>query len=526
MSFQTSMRDARIPPVAIFILIGVAALFYVLTIRAGHTWGGDFALYIAHAKNIATGQPYADTGVIYNTNIPSMSPSTYPPVYPAILAPVYRIFGLDLYAMKVEGIAIFTAFLVFFYFYARARLESSWAQLGAVAAIAFSPWFWKLKDSILSDYAFLLFTYAAIVLMDRLSDRQAAGGRSMLFAVVVGLVAYLSYGTRSLGLLLIPALILLDIVRFRTVSRATMVVTLVFAAGYAVQYAELQTDQSYVNSLKVAIQGSNDQDAATDGTVTAEPQTLPGYQRLLNRIWANLRYYDQIMRSYWFKGSQNLSAIVYAGTGVLAIFGFLVLVRNRPGSGDMFFLLYATVLLLVPFVQKERYLLPLVPLYFVYLFRGAETVLGSRSSIAGKFPLAQVIVPLGLLLVTAWSYTTYYSPGMLADISYGVESKETTEMFEFIRRNTPEDSVIIFRKPRPLALMTGRRASTIHRPDDPEELLAYFVQIDASYIVEPKESSRVPHWDYVHDWIAHYADKMEPVFENADFRVYRMDIKS
>ena len=520
------MHDARVPPVVIFILIGVAAAFYILTIRAGYNWGGDFALYIAHAKNIATGQPYADTGYIYNTNVPALSPRTYPPVFPAILSPVYRIFGLDLYPMKVAGIAVFSLFLVVFYYYTRERLESSWSRLGAVAAVAFSPWFWKLKDSIMSDYSFLLFTFAAIVLMDRLADRKTTGGSSMMFAVLVGLVAYLSYGTRSLGLLLIPALMLLGIVRFRAISRATIVVTLVFAAGYAVQYAKLQTDQSYVNSLKVSLQKSADRAAATSGSVAAEPRGPSGYQRLQNRVWSNLNYYYQVMKPYWFKGNPKRSVILYAGTGVLAVFGFLVLVRNRPSSGDTFFLLYAAVLLLVPFFQGDRYLLPLVPLYFVYLFRGAESVLGSGSSIVRKLPLAKSIIPIGLMLAIAWSYSTYYTPGRFEDYSYGIEKKESKELFEFVRQSTPQDSVIIFRKPRPLALMTGRKASTFHITDNPEDLLAYFEQIGANYIIEPKEGARVPQWEYMQDWIAHYVERLEPVFENADFRVYRLNASS
>ncbi len=46
-------------------VLGIAA-WHLLTIRAGHDWGDDFSLYIHHAKNIVEGQPYADTGYLYN----------------------------------------------------------------------------------------------------------------------------------------------------------------------------------------------------------------------------------------------------------------------------------------------------------------------------------------------------------------------------------------------------------------------------------------------------------------------------
>jgi len=57
-------------------IILVAVLFFIFTIRPGHHWGGDFSLYIAHAINVATGQPYADTGVVYNPCNPCLSPKS------------------------------------------------------------------------------------------------------------------------------------------------------------------------------------------------------------------------------------------------------------------------------------------------------------------------------------------------------------------------------------------------------------------------------------------------------------------
>jgi len=53
---------------------------YITTIREGHNWGGDFSMYIHHAKNIAEGKSYQDTGYLYNPLNPSIGPKTYPPV--------------------------------------------------------------------------------------------------------------------------------------------------------------------------------------------------------------------------------------------------------------------------------------------------------------------------------------------------------------------------------------------------------------------------------------------------------------
>ncbi len=98
-------------------LILIVGLFYFLTVREGfsYIWGGDFSLYILHAKNISEGKPYEHTGYIYNPSYPYLSPKTYPPVFPLLLTPVYMIFGLDFQAMKTIPIITFLLSLFFIY---------------------------------------------------------------------------------------------------------------------------------------------------------------------------------------------------------------------------------------------------------------------------------------------------------------------------------------------------------------------------------------------------------------------------
>src|SRR5262245_35441851 len=90
----------------ILLIISAVGIFYLTTIRQGHAWGDDFSMYISHSRNIVEGRPYADTGYIYNPK-KVVAPKTYPPVYPLILAPVYRLWGLNLTAMKMEVVVIF-----------------------------------------------------------------------------------------------------------------------------------------------------------------------------------------------------------------------------------------------------------------------------------------------------------------------------------------------------------------------------------------------------------------------------------
>ena len=90
------------------ILVGI---FHLTTIRPGHEWGGDFSMYIHHAKNIVEGNQYQNTGYIFNPSFPSLAPRSYPFIFPLLLSPVYKLFALDLMIMKIEV----SLFFLFFY---------------------------------------------------------------------------------------------------------------------------------------------------------------------------------------------------------------------------------------------------------------------------------------------------------------------------------------------------------------------------------------------------------------------------
>jgi len=138
---------------AIILIIG---FFYIFTIREGHNWGDDFAMYIRHAKNIAEGTNYRIGDYIYPpANVYRRS---YPPVFPLLLSPIYKFFGLNLKAMKAEIIFFFLSFLFAFFLIFKNDLPFKYLA-AVVCIIGFNPYFWDVKDNIMSDIPFILFLY-------------------------------------------------------------------------------------------------------------------------------------------------------------------------------------------------------------------------------------------------------------------------------------------------------------------------------------------------------------------------------
>src|ERR1700753_2835241 len=69
-------------------------------------WGGDEALYVMHARNLAEGKPYADTLYIFNP-ANAIHPAASPPGLPLILAPAYRLAGENWSVLKSVPVVFF-----------------------------------------------------------------------------------------------------------------------------------------------------------------------------------------------------------------------------------------------------------------------------------------------------------------------------------------------------------------------------------------------------------------------------------
>jgi len=209
------------------IALAIAALvaaFHLFTVRPGHYWGDDFAMYILHARNIAQGLPYGETGYIYNPSNPFLSPRTYPPVYPLMLAPIIRCCGVNIEAMKVASLLFFPAALFVVFLLFRKGLRTSYA-LALVAILGLSPFFWDFKDVARPDLPFLFFVYLAF-LGERIADGAASPPRRAAGIALAALATCLAFGMRTLGILLAPSFLLGDLLARRKPSRLSITVTL------------------------------------------------------------------------------------------------------------------------------------------------------------------------------------------------------------------------------------------------------------------------------------------------------------
>lgn len=451
--------------------------------RQGHIWGDDFALYIGHARNIVEHRPYAETRFLWDS-ASQVSPKMYPPVFPLLLAPVYRFFGLNLIAMKIEQVLFFVVALAIIYRLWRRELQMPY-RLALIAIIGFSPHFWAAKDNVLSDIPFFLFFFTSAVLVE-FAPRESEKWWS--WAVLVGLALYFSTGTRTAGIALIAGLVLYDLIKYRTLTRLTAVALAVWTS---------------LLMLQTRIVGS--------GFASYQGQFRPN----VDSIKQNLVAYPRALAGFWVASTHGwFSFLVLAVVGILGLTGFLVRCTRGITSVEAFLIPYAALVLLWPFSPGVRLAFPFIP-WLAFL------VLCGLSALTERFaPRYSTIAVCVLLLTLSVAFLRAYQNTDFGKIRQSTGLPEFNELCGEVRKQTRQQDVLVYYRARALALYTDRSVTSydLHAAD--EELWQYSQRVHASYLI----TSNLPEVDRGRSEkvVAKRSSALELAYQNANFKLYRI----
>lgn len=461
------------------------AFLYIWTLRPGHVWGDDFAMYILHARNIAEGQPYLETGYIYNPQEPHMGPPAYPPLVPALLAPVIYLVGFNLQAMKIEIILLLLCALgVMFMLFSR-FLSPSWSAL-LVLALAFNPnGYWASRNDIGSDIPFLLTLYTSLWLIQRSYSMERP---SIGYAVIVGISVYLACSTRMLALVLFPSVVILEVLRRRTITRFALISLSCAILLIGLQGLLINTNAGYA------------------GLFILRPAWI---------LHTSIEYLRSL-KDFWLVGSlPALSYLVYGIAGVLFVIGLFWRKETPISILEIFGALYFGLLTIYSVFGIFRYLYPLLPIYLLFVFSGLRWVIRNGGTL-GK----GTAVGIGILILIL--YGGQFWNAARGPIAEGIGDRNFIELCDYIKSGTSKTDIFIFRKPRLLALMTGRSASAYSEKGN---VANHVGAIRATYVVV----ANVPSEDFASNrtslqpYVTAASNRMRKVYENPEFSLYLIE---
>ena len=444
--------SARIKPGMLIVL--ALTLFHLLTISPGHAWYGcDFALYLQHAKNILAGIDYARTGYLINP-YRIISPAAYPPVLPLLLAPLYALFGLNFWIFKAAIVLFLGAMLGVTFLWAGRHLKTPLLYFFPLL-LGLNPTLWMNKNSVFSDLPFLAFLYLAVLVVERRDRVYAEDGDRWWGWVVMGLLIYLSYGTRAVGIILVPSLLAHDLIHYRRLTLFSVGATLLASGALLLQGLILDSQGSGLTGYLIQLEDL-------------------GYQNFYNLFLA-----IKNLGRLTFSGTPPwIYYPLFACTLATALLGLIVQLKKELAFIHLMAVCYLGVLFLFPH-QPVRYLFVLLPLFFLWFLMGLQAlgdIAGNRTAKAAT---------AFLLIALFFSYGAKYHALATGVPRPGVEDPAAMEVFQYLEKETDESSRIMFSNPRVLAFMTGRESSVWHCTPEKEDLLAYMNRIKATHLVLP-----------------------------------------
>ena len=431
-------------PLAI-ILLSTLLAYSLLT--KDHDWGDDWASYLMQSIAITKGetQEFIQRNTFtMRASTHFIGPDAYPWGYPTLLVPFTLACGpLNVFCLKFINLIFFALFLWVFYALLARRLPPLESAL-LLAVFAFSPLLLKYEDALLSDIAFLFFSTLGLLLIVERNNI------SLYKNILLGIVLFFAFFVRTNGILLVPTLFLAQAfdylqARPRPVLDWKRILTIGLIPYYVFGLLTLANlilfpagEGSHLEHLSVL-------------SISGLVDNLSAYFALPADFFSDLPH----------------SSIIY-GFLLPFILGGIVLNFKRDFPLIAYLFLSYALFIVWPDTQGIRFLFPLLPILVYFAYRGMEA---TSFALTEHFPRLGLWLTRGFWLFIAATFA-WTSLGLARDNlaqgrgPYGnAFDPISIEMFEFVKFNTPADSVIAFYKPRALRLFTDRDSLLVDKCD-------------------------------------------------------------
>ena len=439
------------------------------------SWGDDYAAYINDGIAIAGGRYEEQTRLNYFMH-PSDMPDeakdetlVYVWGYPLVLSLVYSAVGFDrtdyhsIIFYKLPSVISLAAAAGILYLLFRRRMSRTSSALLSVY-LCVHPTILEGAYSIYSDVFFMLLSTATVFIAESFIcnlNETKPGMRSYVSGAVLGLLMLACYVTRLNGITICALVLLMHAAYILQLRRDSakgdgQKPKIKIPAAAVLPYAVYVAAAVLCNLLLPR--------------ATANTSDLLGIT--LSQVLTNLRYYvKQMYRSFAEIHTGTLPYALRLATGAAA--ALLICIGIIKGwKRDAFFRVYIIftaltflTLLCLPYAQGYRYLFNILPFIMMALGYGIDSAYAwLKARFKGGEALDKAARAAALLLTAAILVSSV--SGNLFRVLSGEDvrgegvgkaySRGSVEMYDYVKKESPEDAIIAFLKPRVMYLNTGR----------------------------------------------------------------------
>jgi hypothetical protein len=470
-----------VPFVMAAFLICLAVFFDVELTPGMNSDSTDWAMYVMHARNLVSGRPYNQTGYVFQPeSTTEVGATAYPSGYPLILAPFYAAEGLNIRLFKLLNAGFLVLSLWPAYLFAR-RTLAPFSSLILIVALGFSWLFFLNFDVIGSDAPFELVSLLVLLLLLRIYDQKLNETNPWMWGLCAGLSMAGAYLIRPFGLAFLVAIAGMEILYKQRITAFLLATATAFVPLMLLNNLLFHADGGYTHQFTFSI--------------SAIAHHLLEYAGFFSYVFAN-----PVSKFYRY--------CLWAVSVVPVLFG----VVKRVRSGATVTELYVLTLLAVDSVYwatNARYLLPIMPVYLVYMFEGFQVI---AARFPQRFELPLKAAAAGLLLFAPAANALLERPDVKDTL---VTAPPYEELCAAVRRQTTSNSLVLFWNPRVFSLSTARSASGWPAEGTPEEMFRYVARVHPNYIAADK--SRPDDRRFLFPVIASAPQRFAKIYENDRF---------
>jgi hypothetical protein len=308
--------------------------------------------------------------------------TTFPPGFPLILAAVGLVLGFE--PVTFYGVVAVSTILAFIASYELLRrIEGRGVAVVATLLLISSPSLFSFNTVVVyPEMTYFLASMCALVLAARI-DRSAEGGIGIWKTISLGIVLVLTVLIRSVGVALLAGLaswVATSLwIKPEVGRRRFKMFVGVFLIGSAAQVAWMAwagSHQSFEWPLPGYPRSYISQLTVRDGNHPelgyAHLEDIPSRieSNIINRAAGLSTLLTRRYVSKFWPSPAVFGTVLLVGLGVISS------LRGGGQLHDWYFLWYELIFVLWPWNYADRFLVPVVPLACLYLWRGIKTVKG------------------------------------------------------------------------------------------------------------------------------------------------------
>lgn len=424
----------------------------------------------------------------------------YPFMFPLMLSPIIGLSGLNFFLMRLLIVIMGIGSIGLTYWVFRREFGSAFGFGIMIMTAASYPLMFECTR-ILSDVPYMFLSLLSLVFIKSYTLDKKWNGKYGYISAILLLATFL---TRYIGAALFAGTLLYLILQRGSVLSLRLkkiaficIIFLIPASIWMARGALIRHFDPHPQNLREFL--SYEKELVVVSADNPHSQIV-GLSNLVARVKFNGEYYKNLMANI-VSGKPNKSKILIDIINAALLVGFIYSLVRWRGIFEYYVFFYVLIYILWTSLQGERFLVPIIPFIFYYVVRGLWLIIDSLIFLISRllnvlkvvtidkeryYPYIQWVIMVcvaGVIVYLNWNSNANIIRNENRKPYYTGSTANYLGAIDWIKNDTPPDSVIISDRAPWVYMLSERKTLTFPWVDNVEEVMDSMIQNRADYVI-------------------------------------------